>query len=73
MIPQNFLMMGNNIRCFRKRILKGGCSEECPERKDQKPYLFYGRGIYHIETSLLICFANQWTAFYMIGTSVVKA
>ena len=25
----------------------------------------------HIETSLLICKANQWTGFYMIGTSVM--
>ena len=27
---------------------------------------------YHIETSPLICSANQWTGFYMIGTSVMK-
>ena len=26
----------------------------------------------HIETSPLICRANQWTSFYMIGTSVMK-
>ena len=26
---------------------------------------------YHIETSPLICRANQWTSFYMIGTSVI--
>ena len=26
----------------------------------------------HIETSLLICRANQWTGLYMIGTSVMK-
>ena len=26
----------------------------------------------YIETSLLICYANQWTGFYMIGNSVVK-
>ena len=25
-----------------------------------------------METSLLICSANQWTAFYMIWTSVMK-
>ena len=29
-------------------------------------------GPYHIETSLLICKANQWTGFYMTTTSVVK-
>ena len=27
---------------------------------------------YNIETSLLISRLNQWTGFYMIGTSVVK-
>ena len=27
---------------------------------------------YHVETSSLICRANQWTGFYMIGTSVMK-
>ena len=26
----------------------------------------------HIETSSLICRANQWTGFYMIGTSFMK-
>ena len=30
------------------------------------------RGPYHLETSLLIFKANQWTGFYMIGTSVIK-
>ena len=33
---------------------------------------FYDGGPYHIETSLLIYRANQWTIFYMIGTSVMK-
>ena len=27
---------------------------------------------YHIETSPLICSANQWTGFYMISASVMK-
>ena len=27
---------------------------------------------YHIETSPLICSANEWTGFYMIRTSVMK-
>ena len=27
---------------------------------------------YHIETSPLICSANQWTGFYMITASVLK-
>ena len=35
--------------------------------------LFYDRGPYHIESSLLICSANQWTGFFhMIGTSITK-
>ena len=33
---------------------------------------FYDGGPYHIETSPLICRANQWTGFYMIGTSTIK-
>ena len=35
-------------------------------------YLFHNAGPYHIETSPLICIANQWTGFYMIGASVMK-
>ena len=35
-------------------------------------YLFYDRVSYHLETSPLICTANQWTGFYMIGTSIMK-
>ena len=34
--------------------------------------LFQGRGRYHIETSPLICYANQWTVFYMIRTIVME-
>ena len=34
-------------------------------------YLFHDGGLYHIETSPLICFANQWTCFYVTGTSVM--
>ena len=30
------------------------------------------RSLYHIETSMIIGSANQWTGFYMIGTSVMK-
>ena len=29
-------------------------------------------GPYHVETSPLICSANQWTGFYMIGTFFIK-
>ena len=34
--------------------------------------LFHDGGPYHIEISTLICRVNQWTGFYMIGTSVMK-
>ena len=33
---------------------------------------FQDGGRYHIETSPLICRANQWTGFYMITASVLK-
>ena len=32
----------------------------------------YDGSSYHIETSPLICIANQWTGFYTIGTSVMN-
>ena len=35
-------------------------------------WLFHDGGPYHIETSILICSANKWTGFYMIGTPVVE-
>ena len=34
--------------------------------------LFHDGGRYHIETSPLICSANQWTSFYIITVSVMK-
>ena len=34
--------------------------------------LFQDGGRYHIETSPLICFANQWTVYYMITLTVMK-
>ena len=34
--------------------------------------LFRGGGPYHIETSPLICSANQWSGFYMIMADVMK-
>ena len=35
-------------------------------------YLFHDGGRYYIETSLLICSANQWTGFYLITACVMK-
>ena len=34
--------------------------------------LFHDGGPYYIETSPLICSANQWTDFYMITASIMK-
>ena len=34
--------------------------------------LFYDGVPYHMETCLLICSANQWTGFYMIGAYIMK-
>ena len=33
---------------------------------------FHDGSFYHIKTSPLICSSNQWTGFYMTGTSVMK-
>ena len=35
-------------------------------------WLFQDGGPNHIETSPLICRANQWTGFCMIGTPLMK-
>ena len=37
-----------------------------------KPELFLDGSSGPIETNPLICSANQWTGFYIIGTSVMK-
>ena len=34
--------------------------------------LFHGKDTFHIETCTLICYVNQCTGFYVIGTSVMK-
>ena len=34
--------------------------------------LFHNEDLYHVKTSHLIYFANQWTGFYMIGSFVIK-
>ena len=34
--------------------------------------MFHDKGPCRIETSPLICSANQWNGFYLIGTSVMK-
>ena len=39
---------------------------------DYRELTLHDGGRYHIETSPLICSANQWTGFYMITASVMK-
>lgn len=36
------------------------------------PQVFHDEYPYHIETSLQICSADQWTGFCMIGISIMK-
>ena len=40
--------------------------------KDREVELFHDGGSNDTETSLLICSANQWTGFYMIGASIMR-
>ena len=40
--------------------------------KTLEDQLFNDGGRYHIETSPLICSANQWTGFYVITACVMK-
>ena len=46
-------------------------SDHRHSRKRYAPLLFHGEGPYYIETSPLISCVNQWTAFSMIGTSII--
>ena len=41
-------------------------------KNHRKLQLFHDGSPYHIETSPLICSANQCTGFYMIGTTIMK-
>ena len=54
---------GRRERCFSSKYFKQNINEISP---------FHDGGRYHIETSPLICSANQWTGFYMISASVMK-
>ena len=36
------------------------------------PEVFHDGSPYHIDTSPMVCTANQWIGSYMIGTSVMK-
>ena len=43
-----------------------------PKKLLDAALLFHDEGPYHIETSPVICSANQWTGVYMIEISVMK-
>ena len=55
----------NLIKKIRVFLLKWTEKSKCFK-------LICDAGPYHIETILLICSSNQWTGFFMIGTSVMK-
>ena len=63
-MPKNAIKL-SIFKCF-KAIWKG---KLWPEMGLQ---LFHDGGPHHIETNPLICSANQWTGFCMIGTSTIK-
>ena len=67
----------NDIKAAHKACVKFTKKQPSKLRKkyDHKKCtrkLFHNGGPYHIETSPLICTANQWTGSYMKGTSVMK-
>ena len=64
-------------KCNFSKILVVGLFQGINKRINKSNFikilsLFYDGGPYHIETSPLICTANQWTGLYMVGTSVMK-
>ena len=63
----------NLLKHLRWRIFPFICISKPPlvitwVTKSVKNRLFHDEGHYHIETSPLICTANQWTGFDMTGT-----
>ena len=60
----------------RKKFVFRKVPELAPQATTPIHFIFFLKihdgGLYHIETSPLICFANQWTGFYMIEASVMK-
>ena len=65
--PYAYNFAANNS-CERQKLLKGQLAKHwilnLGDRLDGDHY--------HIETSPLICGANQWTGFYMIAAFVMK-
>ena len=74
----NSLIGGDTVRiivvgnCF-ERVFTNKKANTCSQSTmATMTELFHDGGRYHIETSPLICPANQWTGFYMITASVMK-
>ena len=59
-------------RCFVKKVVLQISENSQVTTCNRASKLFHDGGRYHIETSPLICSANQWTDFYMITDSVRK-
>ena len=63
------------LTSFKETVLlvtRGWVEEEDLIESDQEHYLFYDGSPCHIETSLLICSANQCSGFSIIGIFVIK-
>ena len=59
-----------NFGCLHHKILK--VRLVIMHERLNKVYFFHDGGPYYIETSPLICIANQWIGFYIAGSSVRK-
>ena len=68
-----FLWASKRLRVELKPSKSEICSLEVDVLLTQwRVYNVHDRGSHYIETSPLICSANQWTGFYMTGTAVMK-
>ena len=61
-------MLPHNIDPFKVNVIRCAIWYHLRNLKNVKE----AGGRYHIETSPLICSANQWTGFYMITATVIK-
>ena len=69
----DWFLHDNCLRHERVKRNKVKSLHECHIREGQGGIeLFHDGGSNDTETSLLICSANQWTGFYMIGASIMR-
>ena len=76
-LRKNYLKLSHkNIPSYRKKIISSYLmltrNGNQALRFENFFQLFHDGGPYPMETSPLICYENQWTDFYMIGTSILK-